>query len=88
MLCDRCREREATVHARAVTDTGTLLRTSALCEVCARTPRRVPRRHAPGGGAGIRRPASSGSGRMNECLLFVHAGARLAGADPAHTWPA
>jgi hypothetical protein len=41
MLCDRCHEREVAVRARAVSETGALLRTSARCEACARTPRRI-----------------------------------------------
>jgi hypothetical protein len=41
MLCARCHEREATVSARAVTDTGALLAASALCEPCAQAPRRI-----------------------------------------------
>ena len=41
MICSRCGRREATAHAKAVTEAGVVLREAALCPTCADAPRRV-----------------------------------------------
>ena len=40
MLCDRCHEREATIHATALAEGG-VVGAAHLCEPCVRVPRRV-----------------------------------------------